>query len=76
MLHLGVRAMVKVRFRVYLLRLVGFHNAYCTHSRRALLLCHRWHMNKFANFKIHRRIGRSLPKTNTTLQQCSEQHRR
>jgi len=25
-------------------------------SRRALLLCHRWRMNKFSNFKIHRRI--------------------
>jgi len=26
------------------------------HSRCALLLCHRWHMNKFFNFKIRRRI--------------------
>ena len=26
------------------------------HSRLVLLLCHRWRMNKFSNFKIHRCI--------------------
>jgi len=26
------------------------------HSHRALLLCHRWRMNKFSNFKTRRRI--------------------
>jgi len=42
--------------RVYLLHLVRFYQAYCTPVVRYLLLRHRWRMNKFSNFKIHRRI--------------------
>jgi len=49
-----VRVKVKVRFRVNLLQLHRFNQAYnCT---LVVLLRHRWHMNKFSNFKIHRHI--------------------
>jgi len=50
--------MVKVRFWVYLLHLLRSTKPSLLHSRRALLLLlrHRWRMNKFSNFKIHRRF--------------------
>jgi len=54
-LGLGFRAMV----RVYRLRLVRFYQFYCTLVVlycTELLLRHRWRMNKFSNFKIHRCI--------------------
>ena len=33
------------------------------HSCHGLLLCHKWRMNKFSNFKIHRRIYTAFRET-------------
>ena len=65
MLPLGVsvRATVWVKARVNFR--VGLFLPSLLHFRCVLLLRHRWHMNKFSNFKIHRCIYSHCLKQNS-----------
>jgi len=53
---LPLRASVRIRLGLSLSFMLSSFLPSLLHSCCALLLCHRWRMNKFSNFKIHRRI--------------------